>query len=537
MNVRKLQITRRLVQIGVLLLILLVPVAARYANYLSAFELDENLEKWQGSLQGEVLQSVDDGFRALPRAEQERVGRMDRDRKQILSYTQLLHGSPWSMELGSLSLTDPLAGAESISASKRIKKVLLIGLIIPVLAAVLLGRVFCSWICPMHLLLEMTDKLRGLLRFLEIKPRDVKFDRSVKYVLLAVGLVMTAFLARPVLGYIYPPAIIGREAHDFVFALFDRAEDGKFGLWWGGLTWMSLIILGIVLFELTVSRRWWCRYVCPGGALYSLLGSRRPIRIKLDPVACTRCADCVTVCPIGLNPMNDEMGKECDNCGLCLSHCGDDALSYSVASPVRLRKPAHAARATLLPLVIVISFLGSSAAAHHILGIPHYSYDEDYPQTPVLTYKAEAGAYDVKMTGYPGKPAPGDRCSIYIYVNHRDTGAVFEKALTFTALEKRWLGKDEVVYGPMPAELDQAVFKFYPQFDAESEYMLRVEFEAEGEPWIIELPMVVGEPGSPIFVLGGVASGVVLFLVIIRAIRIKRQRSVKRAAQAKPVPA
>jgi hypothetical protein len=46
--------------------------------------------------------------------------------------------------------------------------------------------------------------------------------------------------------------------------------------------------------------------------------------------------------------------------------------------------------------------------AHHILGIPHYAYDEQYPQTPVLTYRVDAGANELKMTGYPG---PGTRAS------------------------------------------------------------------------------------------------------------------------------
>ncbi len=93
---------------------------------------------------------------------------------------------------------------------------------------------------------------------------------------------------------------------------------------------MSLIIVGIALFEVAVSRRWWCRYVCPGGALYSLLGAARPIRVKLSESKCTSCGDCVVACPVGLNPMRDKMGIECDNCGVCISHCHDDALGYGL---------------------------------------------------------------------------------------------------------------------------------------------------------------------------------------------------------------
>jgi len=326
----RLQGIRRTVQLGVLAIMLAIPALSRYTNYLGARELDKNLERWDGTLQGEVLSGFDALLRFLPQGEKERVGRMVRNRDQVLGYAQSLRGGPWSVQIGPISMTDPLAGAESILASKQLVGVLLVSLVLPVMATVLLGRIFCSWVCPMNLLLEFTDKLRILLRFLEIKPHNVHFSRAIKYILLGVGLVMTVFMSVPILGYVYPPAIIGREAHDLVFGIFDRAENGHTGFWMGGLTWMSVIILGIVLFEVLVSRRWWCRYVCPGGAIYSLLGKARLVRVKRVANKCTLCGDCVVACPMGLIPMQDVMGTECDNCGLCMSSCGDDALGYTI---------------------------------------------------------------------------------------------------------------------------------------------------------------------------------------------------------------
>lgn len=181
----------------------------------------------------------------------------------------------------------------------------------------------------MGFIFEMTDKLRKALKFLEIKTYNIRFRRDTKFSLLVVGLVSSAILSVPILGYIYPPAIFSRELHDLVFTLFDRAEAKMFGFSLVGLTWMSLILLGIIVFELLVSRRWWCRYVCPGGALYILLGAKRPMRVKLLESKCTRCVDCVVACPMGLNPMNNQMGMECDSCGECISSCDDDALKYA----------------------------------------------------------------------------------------------------------------------------------------------------------------------------------------------------------------
>lgn len=347
----KLQFSRRIVQIGVVALLLAIPAVSRYSNYLAARELDKNLDRWEGTLQGRTLAVIDTAFRALPEGEVERAGKMARNRNKVLAYAQGFRGGPWSVELAGLSMTDPLAAAESIVASKGVPQVLLISLIVPILATVLLGRVFCSWICPMGLLLELTDRLRGLLRFVELTPRNVVFSRWTKYALLGVGLVMAAYHAVPVLGYIYPPAILGREGHDLVFGIFDRAEEGHFGFWAGGLTWMTLIIGAIALFEITVSQRWWCRYICPGGALYALLGAVRPVRVRLREAQCTTCADCVTVCPVGLDPMRLDMAIDCDNCGRCISYCPEDALAYGLwnkgakdaAAPSRL-EPAETQR-------------------------------------------------------------------------------------------------------------------------------------------------------------------------------------------------
>jgi ferredoxin-type protein NapH len=328
---KKLQGIRRTVQFFVLAAMFAIPTLSRYTNYLAARELDKNLARWEGSIQGESLSFVDGVLRALPGGEKDRVGHMVRNRDQVMKYAQSLRGGPWSIQIGSISMTDPLAGAESILSSKHLVPVLLFSLLIPVIATVLLGRVFCSWICPMNILLEFTDKLRNVLRFLEIRPHNVHFSHAIKYVLLATGLGLSVVMSLPVLGYVYPPAIIGREVHDLAFGIFDRIETGHPGFWIGGLTWMSLIIMGIALFEVTVSRRWWCRYICPGGALYSLMGRARVIRVRRAADACTLCGDCVVACPMGLVPMHDLTGVECDNCGLCISSCNDDALGYALS--------------------------------------------------------------------------------------------------------------------------------------------------------------------------------------------------------------
>jgi hypothetical protein len=179
---------------------------------------------------------------------------------------------------------------------------------------------------------------------------------------------------------------------------------------------------------------------------------------------------------------------------------------------------------SLIILLVACFIYMLSAQAHHILGIPHYAYDESYPQAPILTYKVKAGVHEVQMTGYPGNPQPNEACSLHVYVRSLDGGAPFDGAVSLKVHRDRFILADPLIYGPSEAKLEEAIYKFYPRFDQEANYNVFIDFEYNGEPWTIELPMVVGEPGNPWVVLGSVGGGLALFIIIIRAIRIKQKR-------------
>ena len=84
-----------------------------------------------------------------------------------------------------------------------------------------------------------------------------------------------------------------------------------------------------LFFEIGFSRRAVCRYLCPGGALYSLLGKFRVVRIRRKPSECIKCVKCDDVCGLGLKPMVDLTGMECNNCTACIAVCPTDALTLS----------------------------------------------------------------------------------------------------------------------------------------------------------------------------------------------------------------
>ena len=332
---RPLQVSRRTVQFLVLALTVAVPVLARYANYLSARQLDKVAERFEGSVQGHALAATDRALLLATGIERDTSELRHADREEVLLAARQVRGSTWSLELFGLTLTDPLAALESCFASRTLRWVMLAGILIPVLGTVLLGRVFCSWICPAGTLFELGSGLRRCLRFLELKPGRVRLWYGNKYLILGAGLALSLAVGLPVLGYLYPPALIGREAHNGITVMFDRAEEGLLGFSAAGLTLASWFLLAILMMELAFGARIWCRSLCPGGAVYTALGALRLVRVRRAPDQCTKCGECVVACELGLSPMTDRFGSECDNCGKCVARCGDDALGFHLP---RLRR-------------------------------------------------------------------------------------------------------------------------------------------------------------------------------------------------------
>jgi hypothetical protein len=177
----------------------------------------------------------------------------------------------------------------------------------------------------------------------------------------------------------------------------------------------------------------------------------------------------------------------------------------------------------LLTAVLVLVLAGI-AAGHHILGIPHYAYDESYPQAPVITYAVEAGPYLVKVTGYPGKPAPGELAQVHAYVTRLDDPSAIYGGAIAARLERDGLLGTSVVWGPSQTRFEENLHKLSPRFGDEGRYRLRLELELEGQPYEIDFPLVVGQPASTSATLLGWGAAMALLVVVVRAARIKLER-------------
>ena len=217
-------------------------------------------------------------------------------------------GSLYSMAFGPVEITDPLSGFQVLITSLEWDNVLLLSLFIPLLAAIVFGRIFCGWICPQNALSELFDFIGEKMKLTRLfyPPLSAKWRYGLLLALLAVTVVMRF----PSANLISAPGIISVQVTKFVY-------EGRVGPEFG------LIVL-IIIAEVFLIRRVWCNYVCPVGGFLGLFRFGKTMKVVYKEDAehvCGRCFECVKACRLGLNPMAGRIYPLCHNCGGCIVAC------------------------------------------------------------------------------------------------------------------------------------------------------------------------------------------------------------------------
>ena len=297
---------------GVFLVLVLLPCISVYQAYVAAHAYDLLTPSEQAFY--DVMETLTDPFVSDPEHDLDAV-----------------KGTTWSATVSGYKISDPLAVVGQVSAGLEIYPPFLLAALIPVIVTLMFGRIFCGWICPATLLYELNTNLAAWLHRVGLPVGNRHFDRRLKYLVLGAGVILSMITGSVLFAAVYPPAIIGREIY-YAIAL------GGFG---AGAVFFVLTLL----FDLLVARRGFCRYVCPGGALYSLLGRYRVLRIQRKVETCNDCAKCTAVCEFALNPMRDGFGQECNNCTACIAVCPTDALVFKVdIKDIPNQGPGHLGR-------------------------------------------------------------------------------------------------------------------------------------------------------------------------------------------------
>jgi len=227
------------------------------------------------------------------------------------------YGSLSSSSLFGVELLDPFAALQVLVAAKSFSLEMLLGLLpFLVIYGLIRGRVFCGWVCPVNLLLEIVDLLRGKLH---LKVEERVLPRHVKVYVAAGVLVLSLLLSFPVFEALSPISFINK------------------GIIFGSLTG-GVTLLAIVMVELFWGHRVWCRALCPLGGFYEVVGKVGLVNVRIDHDKCIGCNKCKKACLCDPEILNDVVAGEdvmvragdCMACGKCVEACPTAALALKI---------------------------------------------------------------------------------------------------------------------------------------------------------------------------------------------------------------
>ncbi len=237
----------------------------------------------------------------------------------------ILAGNLLSLDFFGLTFADPLAVAQTLSAGAPGAKALT-GAALVLLVALLLGRVFCSWMCPYGLASEWIVTAAARCRKRSIRTAWAgpaatgRIDFGIRpfaarAILTAAGLaVVLAFAPEPWLNQLSMPGWYTRALQHGIF--FNAALHG------------ALFFPALLLLDGFSGRRIWCRYLCPQSVLLAACAAIPfpGLRLRFSRRRCS-CAQndrpCLTACSLALNPrlLTTAQRLECTNCGDCVDAC------------------------------------------------------------------------------------------------------------------------------------------------------------------------------------------------------------------------
>jgi polyferredoxin len=285
---------------------------------------------------------------------------------------------------------DPLVGLTSLFSGHVLIKGFLWGAGI-LITTMLLGRIFCSFLCPMGTIQHVVGSVKPALKGSRMVQANQKTPgQRIKYFVLML-LLVGSLLGLNVAGWLDPIALlfrsialavlpgIGTGLRSFfdtlatsdikVLSLLSYAGEVLVSPVFGythqayQTGWVIGLIFLVILFLNRIRLRFWCRTLCPLGALLGIFSRFSVLKLEKYPEKCTHCNLCARHCQGAASPKPGEEWEiaECLTCFNCQNVCPEDALAFKFNWTFKLnRQPDIGKRALLGGLLAGISlpFLG-----------------------------------------------------------------------------------------------------------------------------------------------------------------------------------
>ena len=254
------------------------------------------------------------------------------------------------------------------------------------LSSLLLKKAFCSWLCPIGTLSELLWKTGE--RFFG---RNFQLPKWLDLPLRGLKYVLLGFFAF-VIGSMSAAALA-----DFLHSPYGLVADVKMLNFFRDLGETGIIVIVVLLALSILIRNFWCRYLCPYGALMGLASLLSPAKIRRDAAACIDCGKCARACSANLlvDRLIQIRSVECAACMECIAVCPAQNASQFSLPPRRTTEVSDRWRnlvltpmaVTLVLACVFFGFVGfAKATGHWNTNLPRSLYMELVPNANHLSH-------------------------------------------------------------------------------------------------------------------------------------------------------
>lgn len=315
----------------------------------------------------------------------------------------------------------------NISLTQLIPQLVEVFAIIPL--TIIVGRFFCGWMCAYGAFGDFVYKISHKIFKIDFKINEDtdKVLKYFKYVVLVFLIFVVCTFKIDAFSTFSPWDAFG------VIASVGKVPDFSYAA--ANLT-VGFILFILITIASVFVERFFCRYLCPLGAVFVIISKLRIVKVKKERTKCGKCRICTNNCAMGIPLYKYDVVKsgECINCMQCVTSCPRSNVTLTVSEKDVRPLVAGAAAASLMTGLYYVGKLGVSAA-----GLNTSQVQTQGTKSAKGSYKD--GTYEGSGTGFRGGTTKvsvvvkNGKITDITTVSNEDTSEFYDRAFTTVSQE------------------------------------------------------------------------------------------------------